>query len=317
MKMLQFTNGDSMPILGLGTWQANPGDVYKAVKEALKAGYRHIDCAAIYGNEAEVGEAIADSIQEGMVSRGELWITSKLWNNAHAPHDVQPALEKTLADLQLETLDLYLIHWPVMIKRELLYQNSGLDMISLDEIPISETWSVMESMVDKGLCKHIGVSNFSIAKLEALTKTARVPVEMNQIELHPYLQQPKMLEFCSSRNIHLTAFAPLGSATRPDRLKVENEPVLIEDPVVSAIAEKHDATPAQILISWSIHRNVAVIPKSIRTDRIKQNFESTTIPLSVSDFSELTALDMHRRYVSGTFWTMEGSPYTIENLWDE
>lgn len=317
MKMLQFTNGDSMPILGLGTWQANPGEVYKAVIEALKAGYRHIDCAAIYGNEAEVGEAIADSIQEGVVNRDELWVTSKLWNNAHAPHDVQPALEKTLADLQVETLDLYLIHWPVMIKRELLYQNSGHDMVSLDEIPISETWSVMETMVDKGLCKHIGVSNFSIAKLEALIKTARVPLEMNQIELHPYLQQPKMLEFCSSRNIHLTAFAPLGSANRPDRLKVENEPVLIEDPVVSAIAEKHDATPAQILISWSIHRNVAVIPKSIHADRIKQNFEATTIPLSVSDFAELTALDKHRRYVSGTFWTMEGSPYTIENLWDE
>jgi len=317
MKMLQFTNGDSMPILGLGTWQANPGDVYKAVQEALNNGYRHIDCAAIYGNEAEVGEAIADSIQEGVVSRDELWVTSKLWNNAHAPHDVQPTLEKTLADLQLESLDLYLIHWPVMIKRELLYQNSGHDMVSLDEIPISETWSVMEAMVDKGLCKHIGVSNFSTAKLEALIKTARVPLEMNQIELHPYLQQPKMIEFCSSRNIHLTAFAPLGSANRPDRLKVENEPVLIEDPVVRSIAEKHDATPAQILISWSMHRNVAVIPKSIHADRIKQNYEATALSLSVSDLAELTALDKHRRYVSGTFWTMEGSPYTIENLWDE
>lgn len=317
MKMLQFANGDSMPILGLGTWNSSPGEVYKAVKEAIAIGYRHIDCAAVYGNEAEVGEAISDSINEGLVSRDKLWITSKLWNNSHAPGDIQPALEKTLSDLQLDAVDLYLIHWPVLIRPGLVYQNSGKDLITLDEIPISQTWGILEDLADKGLCNHLGVSNFSIAKIKKLLETARRAPEMNQIELHPYLQQPEMLEFCQANNIHLTAFAPLGSANRPDRLKVENEPVLIEDPVVNDIAGKHQASPAQILIAWSMHRNVAVIPKSVSPARIKENLEAVNISLSKGDLAALKALDLHRRYVSGTFWTMEGSPYTLENLWDE
>lgn len=121
MKALQFSNGDQMPILGLGTWKSAPGDVYSAVKEALRLGYRHIDCAAIYGNEPEIGQALHESFQEGVVSRDQVWITSKLWNNSHAPEDVQPALEKTLADLQLDSLDLYLIHWPVVIRKGLFF----------------------------------------------------------------------------------------------------------------------------------------------------------------------------------------------------
>ena len=317
MKRLQFANGDSMPIFGLGTWKSNPGDVCKAVKSALQTGYRHIDCAPIYGNEAEVGQAIAESIKEGVVSRDELWITSKLWNNSHAVEDVQPALEKTLADLRIEALDLYLIHWPILIKRDLLFHNSGEDLVSIDKIPIAETWKVMEDLADRGLCHHLGVSNFSSAKLQALIKTARLAPEMNQIELHPYLQQPGMLEFCRANNIHLTAYAPLGSADRPDRLKVDGEPILLEDPVINTIAKKHGVSSAQILIAWSIGRNVAVIPKSANPDRIRQNFEAAQISLSAEDMAAIKELDRHRRYVSGTFWTMPGSPYTLETLWDE
>ncbi len=317
MKRLQFANGDSMPIFGLGTWKANPGEVYKAVKSALQVGYRHIDCAPIYGNEAEVGQAIAESIKEGIVSRDELWITSKLWNNSHAVEDVQPALEKTLADLRIESLDLYLMHWPILIKRDLLYHKSGSDLIPIDQIPIADTWKVMEDLADRGLCRHLGVSNFSTAKLQALSRTARLAPEMNQIELHPYLQQPGMLDFCRANNIHLTAYAPLGSADRPDRLKVDGEPILLEDPVINTIAKKHGASPAQILIAWSIQRNVAVIPKSANPERIRQNFEAAQITLAAEDMAEIKKLDRHRRYVSGTFWTMPGSPYTLESLWDE
>jgi len=317
MKTLQFANGDQMPILGLGTWKSEPGDVYKAVKEALRLGYRHIDCAPLYGNEAEIGQALTESFKEGVVSRNQLWITSKLWNSFHAPEDVQPALDKTLADLQLDSLDLFLVHWPVVLRKGVLLPESGSDFIALEDLPITETWPAMEALVDKGLCKHIGVSNFSVAKLRALLKTARVKPEMNQIELHPYLQQPSMLEFCKSNAIHLTAFAPLGSADRPARLKVEDEPILLEEPAIIKIAESRDATPAQLLISWAIHRQTAVIPKSINPERIKQNLNAADLSLSQEDMQEMAGFDRHRRYISGTFWAQEGSPYTIANLWDE
>ena len=317
MKALQFKNGDQMPIFGLGTWKSAPGEVYKAVKEALRLGYRHIDCAPVYENEAEVGKALSESFQEGVTSRDQLWITSKLWNNAHAPEDVQPALEKTLADLQIDALDLFLIHWPVVIRKEVLYHRSAKDLISLDELPIAQTWPAMEALVDRGLCRHIGVSNFSVAKLKALLKTARLLPEMNQIELHPYLQQPAMLEFCRSNGIHLTAYAPLGSADRPVRLKVKDEPILLEEPVIVKLAERHGVTPAQILISWAIHRQTAVIPKSVNPGRLKQNLSAVEVPLSEDDMQAMAGLDRNRRYVSGDFWAMKGSPYTIANLWDE
>jgi alcohol dehydrogenase (NADP+) len=317
METLQFANGDQMPILGLGTWKSTPGEVYKAVKEALRIGYRHIDCAPIYGNEAEVGQALADSFKEGVTSRDQLWITSKLWNNSHAPENLQPSLEKTLSDLQIDSLDLYLIHWPVVLRKEVLFHESVNDIIALDDLPISETWPVMEAMVDKGLCKHIGVSNFSVAKLKELLENSRLMPEMNQIELHPYLQQPTMLEFCKSNGIHLTGYAPLGSADRPERLKVEDEPILLEEPAITTIAERHGITPAQLVLSWAIHRRTAVIPKSVNPDRLKQNLSAAKVSFAQDDMQEMAGLDRHRRYVSGTFWAMEGGPYTMANLWDE
>ncbi|TKB07253.1 aldo/keto reductase [Desulforhopalus sp. IMCC35007] len=317
MKNIQFKNGDQMPIFGLGTWKSETGKVYSAVKEALRAGYRHIDCAPIYGNEVEVGQALADSFKEGIVSREQVWITSKLWNNAHAPEDVQPALEKTLADLQIDYLNLFLIHWPVALKKEVVFPSSSSDLLSLTERPIAKTWPAMEQLVEKGLCKHIGVSNFSIAKLKTLIETAKQPPEMNQIELHPYLQQAAMLKYCAANNIHLTAYAPLGSADRPARLKTKNEPILLEDPVIIKIAKEHNATPAQILISWAIHRETVVIPKSITPERIKQNLEATKIVLSAANMTEIEKLERNNRYVSGNFWTMEGSPYSMASLWDE
>jgi len=317
MRTMQFKNGDKMPIFGLGTWKSTPGQVYTAVKEALRLGYRHIDCASVYGNEAEVGNALAESINEGIVSRDQVWLTSKLWNNAHAPENVQPALEKTLSDLQIEFIDLYLIHWPVVLREGVLYHESASDMIALDTLPISKTWQMLESMVDKGLCRHIGVSNFSIAKLRKLLETARLMPEMNQIELHPYLQQPTMLEFCNSNSIHITAYAPLGSADRPSRLKVEDEPVLLEDPMISRIAEHHKITPAQVLISWAFHRQTAVIPKTVSSERLRQNLNACDVSLTHEDMQEIARLDRNRRYISGYFWVVEGGPYTIENLWDE
>ncbi|MCP5054044.1 MAG: aldo/keto reductase [bacterium] len=317
MKTLQFNNGDQMPILGLGTWKSEPGDVFNAVKEALRLGYRHIDCAFIYANETEIGQALQDSFKEGVVSRDQVWITSKLWNDCHAPDDVLPAVEKTLSDLKLDYLDLYLIHWPVALKKGVFFPRSGEDLISLDAMPVSRTWEAMEALVGKGLCRHIGVSNFSTAKLQTLIDGARLKPEMNQIELHPYLAQPEMIDFCSGNGVHLTAYSPLGSPDRPAGLKAKGEPSLLKDPVIATIAERHGVTPAQVLISWAIHRDTAIIPKSVNPARMKQNLDAAGVSLTQDDMRTIAGLDRNFRYINGEFWAMGGGPYTVANLWDE
>lgn len=317
MKTLQFSNGDSMPMLGLGTWKSKPGEVYEAVKTAIALGYRHIDCARIYGNEAEIGKAFAECFDQGLVTREDLWVTSKLWNDSHAPGDVQPGLEATLKDLQLDYLNLFLMHWPVALKRGASFPLTPEKLVSLDEVPLEATWGAMESLVDKGLCRHIGVSNFSLAKLQALMTGAKLKPEMNQVELHPYLQQNDLLGFCHQSGIHMTAYSPLGSPDRPDSLKADDEPVLMEDPTVVAIANRHQVSPAQVLIAWAMGRGTAVIPKSVNAKRIEQNLAAAEVSLSDDDMGRLAQLDRHRRYVDGTIWVVEGGPYTLANLWDE
>ncbi len=315
MRRLKFSNNDEMPAFGLGTWKSAEGDVYNAVKTAIKNGYRHIDCAAAYGNENEVGKALKEVIEEGVVKREDLWVTSKLWCNMHAKEDVIIALNKTLSDLQLEYLDLYLIHWPVAQKKEIPFVSKGEDFISLEELPNELTWQGMEKAVELGLTKHIGVSNFGPKALQDLIASAKIKPEMNQVESHPYFQQEDMLSFCKEHGIHVTAYSPLGSSDRPDKFKTENEPRVLQDPVILEIAASKNVTPGQVLISWALHRGTAVIPKSVNPGRIAQNFEAQTVELSENDMNNIASLNKNHRYLSGEHWLYEGSSYTLESIW--
>lgn len=306
-----------MPALGLGTWKSAPGEVGAAVEEALRIGYRHFDCAAIYGNEAEIGEALARGMANGLATREELWITSKLWNDRHAPEDVRPALEQTLADLRLDHLDLYLVHWPVALVKGILVPDKAEHMIPLEDLPLSATWQGMEAVADAGLARHIGVSNFSLAKLDGVLSGARIAPAMNQVEMHPYLQQQALVDGCRERGVATTAYSPLGSRDRSEKLRSEDEPNLLEDGTIADIAARNDATPAQVLIAWALQRGTAVIPKSVHPERLRQNFDAADLTLAEADMRELTALERATRLITGEFWALEGSSYTVANLWDE
>ncbi|MCC5921204.1 MAG: aldo/keto reductase [Cyclobacteriaceae bacterium] len=317
MQHLTFSNGDLIPSLGLGTWKSKPGEVEEAVYQSIKLGYRHIDCAAIYANEKEVGNAIKKAILEGIIERQDLFVTSKLWNNAHHPEHVLPALRKTLADLKLEYLDLYLIHWPVAQDPESQFPKKPGDFISLNEISLSDTWEGMEECHNTGLAKHIGVSNFNQSQIEQVNKNARIKIEMNQIELHPYLQQNDLVDFCLQNKILVTAYSPLGSMDRDEMMKKENEPILLESEVIKNIAEKRKMTPAQVLLRWAIARHTIVIPKSVNPKRLKENLEATNYELDQGDIKAISTLNKNYRFVDGSFWTIEGSPYSMEALWGE
>ena len=317
MQSISFANGDEMPMIGLGTWKSPPGEVYDAVTTALETGYRHIDCAPIYKNEPEVGAALSDSFDAGVTRRDDVWVTSKLWNNAHRPDDVRPALKQTLDDLQLDALDLYLIHWPVALQPGVDFPESPDDFVSPEEAPLTETWAAMEALKDDGLVRHIGVSNFSVPNLQMILDAGEIRPEMNQVEMHPYLPQPDLMSFADAHNIPITAYSPLGSGDRPDAMKADDEPTLMANPKINEIADRHDASPAQVLLQWGVARGTVVIPKSTTPAHIKDNLAAADLDLSADELETIDNLDPNYRYLAGAPWTMEGSPYTQSGLWGE
>jgi alcohol dehydrogenase (NADP+) len=309
---LQLKSGGEMPALGLGTWKSEPGEVGEAIISAIKLGYRHFDCAPIYENEKEIGEAFSKAFADGLVKREDIWVTSKLWCDNHKKPHVIPALRQTLADLQLNYLDLYLVHWPIALKHGETFPETGDEFLSPEEAPMVETWSGMEECRSKGLTRHIGVSNVSPARLEALVDSAEHFPEVNQVECHPFLNQKELLSVCEKHGVILTAYCPLGSGKREE----EGVPDLLENETLVQIAGRHSATPAQIALAWAVCRGSVAIPKSTNESRQQENLEASEIKLSADEIAEIDALDRDFRYIDGKFWTEKGSPYSLEWLWE-
>ncbi|XP_066595548.1 aldo-keto reductase family 1 member B1-like [Prorops nasuta] len=308
---VKFYNNNEIPILGLGTWKSKPGEVTRAVKSAIDIGYRHIDCAHVYGNEKEVGDAIKAKLDEGVLKREDLFVTSKLWNTFHRPDLVEPAIKETLKNLQLDHLDLYLIHWPFGYKEddELFPKDSnGLPLLS--DVDYIDTWKAMETVLNKGLAKNIGVSNFNSEQIDRLLKNCTVKPVTNQIECHPYLNQRKLSNFCKEKGITITAYSPLGSPDRP--WAKPDDPKLLEDKKLLQLSEKYKKTPAQLLIRYQIDRGHIVIPKSVTESRIAQNGQVFDFQMDSEDIAYIDTFDCNGRIcpMTGT----ESGPYYPFNI---
>ncbi|CAG9803237.1 unnamed protein product [Chironomus riparius] len=294
-----LNNGQQFPIVGLGTWNSPAGEVTQAVKDAIDAGYRHIDGAYVYQNEEEVGEGIATKIAEGVVKREDLFITTKLWCTFHDPKEVRGAIEVSLKKLKLDYVDLYLIHCPVSFAKSTeLFPKDEAGKPLYGDSDLLETYRAMEELVDAGLTKSIGVSNFNIKQINYITENARIQPVTNQIECHPYLLNTKLREHCKSKNIIITAYSPLGSPGRP--FATSNDPILLQEPKLLAIAEKLKKTPAQILIRFQIQLGNVVIPKSVSKERIINNIDVFSFELSDEDVKDLQSFEHVQRICAMT-----------------
>ncbi|CAK9865014.1 unnamed protein product [Sphagnum jensenii] len=307
----KLNTGQYIPAIGLGTWQSKPGLVGEAVKTAIKVGYRHIDCAKAYGNEKEIGDALQDLFREGIVTRGDLWITSKLWNSDQHPDDVPKALAGSVERLQCGYLDLYLMHWPVALKKG-AEGTAPEDFAPLDT---KATWQAMEKCVESGgKTKAIGISNFSVEKTEKLLSYAKVVPAVNQVECHPVWQQKKLQPYLRSKGIHLSAYSPMGSggSSFTEHIKV------LDHPLLATLAKKYNKTPAEIALRWNVQLGHSVLPKSTNANRLEQNIDIFDFEISEEDMKKFNSIEQVRILRGDDMWVHDkNSPYkTVEELWD-
>ncbi|KAI8936242.1 hypothetical protein NX059_006666 [Plenodomus lindquistii] len=287
---VKLNTGASIPAIGFGTWQDKEAQE-PAVTAALKAGYRHIDTARIYGTEPAVGAAIAKC----GIPRSEIFLTTKLWNNSHHPDDVEAALDASLKDLGTDYLDLYLMHWPSPFARgDSPFPKDDAGKVKPGDTDYVQTYKAMEKCLASGKTRAIGISNFSKAELERLLKETDTVPAVHQIELHPYLQQHSFTEFHEQKGIHVTQYSPFGNQNEIyDKGKGMGK--LMDDPVLVQIGEKHGKTGAQVALAWGIAKGHSVIPKSKTESRIKANLEGD-FTLPEEDVKKIDGIDKKLRF---------------------
>ena len=303
---LRLNTGRTLPSVGFGTWKVDSEIVPSMVSEAARCGYRHFDCACDYGNEQAVGAGLQEVMDSGICRREDLKIASKLWNTYHRPEHVRSAVERSLRDLRLEYLDLYLIHFPIAMKFVpfedryppgwFIDPAATSPRMELDPVPISETWRAMEELVAAELVRDIGVCNFGCSLLRDLMSYAQIRPAVLQVELHPHLVQQRLVRFCREEGIAVTAFSPLGGLSYVSLGMADESESVLEDEIVRSIAQKHEKTPAQIVLRWGVQRGTAVIPKTSRPERLKENFDIFGFQLTEDQMYAITGLNRNRRF---------------------
>jgi alcohol dehydrogenase (NADP+) len=316
-----LSNGAKIPVLGLGTFGSDNysnEQIAQAVKTAIRSGFRHIDCASVYGNEKEIGEVLNELITSGEVSRDELWITSKVWNNMHGDGDVISSCRQTLKDLQLHYIDLYLVHWPFPNYHEPGCDGDARNPNSRPYIHENYmvAWRQMEQLVEMGLVKSIGTSNMTIPKMELLLRDAKIKPVVNQMELHPHFQQQELFDYMVENDIQPIGYTPIGNPKRPERDRTENDTVDIEDPVIVIIAERLNIHPAEVCIKWGIQRGEVVIPFTVSPSKIMNNLRASIgDPISDEEMQQIAAIDKNCRLIKGQVFLWEEAK-SWEDLWD-
>jgi len=312
--------GAKIPAIGLGTFGSDKysgEEVAKAVEDAIHIGYRHIDCAAVYGNEALIGHSLKATMDSG-IDREELWITSKLWNDKHAEDDVIPTCKQTLKDLQIDYLDLYLIHWPFPNSHPPMADESSRDPLAKPYIHENymKTWRQMENLVDMGLVRHIGTSNMTVPKLQLVLRDAKIKPACNEMELHPHFQQPELFNFVVENDIVPIGYSPIGSPSRPERDRTDEDTVDIEDPVIVDIATRRNIHPAVVCVKWAVQRGQIPIPFSVKRHQYLSALQSVTIdPLTESEMQAIASIDKNSRLIKGQVFLWEGAS-SWHDLWD-
>eukprot|EP00245_Coleochaete_scutata_P008921 TRINITY_DN2823_c0_g1_i1.p1 TRINITY_DN2823_c0_g1~~TRINITY_DN2823_c0_g1_i1.p1 ORF type:complete len:339 (+),score=69.72 TRINITY_DN2823_c0_g1_i1:73-1017(+) len=293
---LKLSSGYEMPLIGMGVWRAEPGQLGILIKEAIQIGYRHFDCAADYGNEKEVGEAIAAVLAEGLVKREELFITTKLWNSDHG--HVREACVDSLKNLKLDYLDLYLVHFPIATKHTGVGTTSSAmgddGVLDIDvTVSLESTWHHLEDLVKDGLVRSIGISNYDVFLTRDALAYAKIKPAVNQIEIHPYFQRDSLVKFCQKFGVSITAHTPLGGGVANTEWFKSTSP--LDDALIQELGKKYGKTAAQVCLRWAIQRNTVIIPKSNRVARLQENFDVFDFELSEDDMAKLKGVDRNAR----------------------